>query len=352
MPLKSSPKGVGPPLKEVLDHIDRFIAESDYNKGADLLDVNRAAFEANRGTSIYVEYLVQDARLYVKRHRLGEAGPMLEKAEAAMERLDRPESEKARLRQFRMLASAEVVRAGGDELGALSVLDRAIASREERDATTGLVQLERARIMAVAGRGPDAVETMKKAIAIFEECSDSFGLARSYSNLSDVYGKLEDWGKALEAAKTGIDIAKANGHKRSEGFSSLNCAEALMRLGHLDKAKAFIMEAQDAFMKSEDHYFLAALNYMLGVLQNKEGAFELASESLETSMDNLEESDPRYLFALVHQEWATSLKALGDIEGAREHLEEAAAAWDGVPNPKAAQKVRDTLGSLNAAKGE
>lgn len=350
MASKKAPKSSGPPLKEALLKIDRLIGESDFAKGADLLDANRAAFEANRGTAVYVEYLIQDARLFIKRRRVGDAKPILDRAEAAIDRLNTPESEKARLGQFLLIARADAMRIAGEPKDAIALLEKAIRGRTEKDPITGYGTLELAKLLSEWGRVPDSVICLKQAIAIFEDCGDTFGLARSYSNLADVYGKLEEWGKAVEAARTGIDIAKANGHKRSEGFSSLNCAEALMRLGKLDEAKAFIMEAQDAFVKSEDHYFIAALNYMLGVLQNKEGAFELAADSLERSMENLEETDPRYLFALVHQEWAFSLKAIGDIESAKEHLEEAATAWEAVPNPKEAARVREMLAGLKDAK--
>lgn len=343
---KPAKPGSGYPLKDVLAQMDRFIAESDYAKGVDLLDANRTAFEANRGTSVHVEYLIQDGRLFTKRRRTKEAGVVFDKAEAAIRAFKAGEDELTRLRQFLMLAKADAERVSGEHEAAIALLKQALAIREDKDSITGNVYLEMAKLLSEWGQVQDSVDALKSAIEIFEACEDTFGLARSYSNLSDVYGKLEDWDKAVEAGKNGIAIAKANGYRRSEGFSSLNCAEALTRKGDLDQAKALIMEAQDAFTKSEDHYFIAALNYMLGVLQNKEGEYQLAAESLETSFDNLEDTDPKILYAMVHQEWAGALAGLGDAPGAKTHYEEAIAAWDAIPNEKEAKRVRKVLAGL------
>jgi len=343
--------GGGYPLKDVLFQINHLISESDYAKGADLLDANRIAFEANRGTSVYVEYLIQDGRLFTKRRRTKEAKAMFEKAESAMRSLGSSEEELSRLRQFLMLARADAERVSGEHDAAVFLLEQALKVREDKDHITGNVYLEMAKLLSEWGRAQDSVGALKSAIEIFKACGDTFGLARSYSNLSDIYGKLDNWDLALEAAKSGIAIAKANGHRRSEGFSSLNCAEALIHKGVIDQAKAFIMEAQKAFIKSEDRYFVAALNYMLGMIQNKEGAHKLAAESLEISLDNLEETDPKYLFALVHQEFGAALAGLGDAKGAKAQYEQAIAAWDAVPNVKEAKRVRETLKGLQDSAG-
>lgn len=343
---KPAKAGGGYPLKDVLHQIDRLIGESEHVKGVDLLDANRRAFEANRGTSVYIEYLIQDGRLFTKRRRTKEAKAVFKKAEAALRTFRAREEDDSRLRQFLFLARADAERVSGEHEAAIVLLKEAIAVREDKDSITGNVYLDMAKLLSEWGRVPESVDALNSAIDIFEGAGDTFGLARSYSNLSDVYGKLENWDKAVEAAKSGIAIAKANGHRRSEGFSSLNCAEALMRKGVLDQAKTFIMEAQDAFTKSEDRYFIAALNYMLGVLQNKEGEHRFAAESLETSFENLEETDPKILYAMVHQEWAGALAGLGDVPGAKNHYEEAIAAWDAIPNEKEAKRVRETLKAL------
>jgi len=343
---KPAKTGGGYPLKDVLFQVDRMIGESDYAKGADLLDANRVAFEANRGTSVFVEYLIHDGRLFTKRRRTKEAKAIFDKAEAAIRSLRTREEEISRLHQFLLLARADAERVSGEHEAAIALLKDALAVREDKDHITGNVHLEMAKLLSEWGRVQDSVGALKSAIEIFKACDDTFGMARSYANLSDVYGKLDNWDSSLEAAMSGITIAKANGHRRSEGFSSLNCAEALVHKGAIDMAKAFIMEAQKAFIKSEDRYFVAALNYMLGMIQNKEGDHSHAAESLELSLDNLEETDPKYLFALVHQEWGAALAGLGDTEDAKAHYEEAIAAWDAVPNEKESRRIRESMKAL------
>ena len=117
---------------------------------------------------------------------------------------------------------------------------------ESLDATEGKEDLAaRTRLgligaLLMIGRYPEAIQTGELAHQWFLSAGDEGGLAKLYTNLGNVYHRLDDHTRSVEYHAKAKGVFKANGDKRALALSMLNMANSLSAL--------------DRFAESDRHY--------------------------------------------------------------------------------------------------
>ncbi len=120
---------------------------------------------------------------------------------------------------------------------------------ESLDATKGKEDLAaRTRLgligaLLMSGRYSEAIQTGELAQQWFLAACDEGGLAKLYTNLGNVYHRLDDHARSLECHAKAKAVFKANGDTRALALSMLNMANSLSVL--------------DRFAESDRHYLAA-----------------------------------------------------------------------------------------------
>src|SRR5437016_14419694 len=122
---------------------------------------------------------------------------------------------------------------------ALGTLDT-VRGKEELSARTRLGLIG---ALLMSGRYSEAIQTAELAHQWFSSSGDDGGLAKLYTNLGNVYHRLDDHARSLEYHSKAKVVFKANGDKRALALSMLNMANSLSAL--------------DRFAESDRHYCAA-----------------------------------------------------------------------------------------------
>jgi DNA-binding CsgD family transcriptional regulator/tetratricopeptide (TPR) repeat protein len=163
---------------------------------------------------------------------------------------------------------------GRPEAG-LPVLNRALEIAEAVGATALIP-----RILASIGKGAvwrgqieEGLATLARGWALARAVQDGPALVVLAVAESDVLLKLARFQRAAEAAARGLDAARQAGLQSWElpGFLAANAAEALLALGHTERAAALI-DPLTAGPPEGDHWFAHALRAEIDLLRGEAGA--------------------------------------------------------------------------------
>ncbi|MGH2849180.1 MAG: BTAD domain-containing putative transcriptional regulator, partial [Solirubrobacteraceae bacterium] len=174
-----------------------------------------------------------------------------------------------------------------------------------------------AAALAASGRGDREANQRhyRLALAAASEAGDAVQLARVHANLSSKAVEDADYQLAIDEADRALTAAA--GHDMFGALAIANKAEALMRLGELDEARALL--AQSAEMFADLGSLTASAAYVLiGALDTERGDLARARVSLERARQLAEHGGE------VHAE-AAALCGLSrvlieeDLGGAREY---------------------------------
>lgn len=132
------------------------------------------------------------------------------------------------------------------------------------------------------GRSADALEALQKAAALARETGNKKGLSRALNNIGGLYGELGRFEESLSYLYQTIDLARELGDPVMQHSALLNVGALYIRLGDPDKAEAPLLES-----------------------------LRIARELKHSDMV----SNPSKVAT------ETSLQALGEMEGAREHYQ-------------------------------
>jgi len=97
--------------------------------------------------------------------------------------------------------------------------------------------------LLMSGRYSEALQTGESAQAWFLANGDDISLAKLYTNLGNVYHRLDDHARSLEYHEKARTIFKAKGDQRALALSTLNMANSLSSL--------------DRLIESDSHYATA-----------------------------------------------------------------------------------------------
>ena len=297
-------------------------------------------------------------------NREGRFGESLAHAEQALALLaDLPEASPERVETWRMIAQAQT--ALGDLANATATLAQAL---EVGRATLGAdsnkvanVENDLAVTLSSQGKYREAIAHMETSIAIVEKIRPGARIATALSvmNLGSLYESLGDYAKSESLMRGAIATIEADSPEEPQLDSYRgNLARTLMLRGDLAGARALIERAlaNIAAREGEDSFAYALQDFRLARIELAGGNVEAARQDLDDAYKTFDPLLPpeHGLRVQVTVMRALIAKAQSDLPAAQHLLEIAEAAQDhlGGADPINLAIIRVRLAAVLAARGD
>jgi ATP/maltotriose-dependent transcriptional regulator MalT/DNA-binding SARP family transcriptional activator len=178
----------------------------------------------------------------------------------------------------------------GEADEAARVAETARAQAEAGGEPAALAAAHVAAALVAASRGERELNSRhyRRALNAATRAEDSVQLARIHANLSSRAMEEGDYAGAIEEAD--LAISAAAGHNLFSALAMSNKAEALMRTGELEEARALLGQAIEMFTSLGSLLVCAPLAER-GALEAERGDFARARKSLERAYRLAEEAD-------------------------------------------------------------
>jgi class 3 adenylate cyclase/tetratricopeptide (TPR) repeat protein len=282
------------------------------------------------------EWGVREARILAG---LGEARYWLGEFESAVSPLTRAleiggTDPQIRANASRFLGDIELsIRGNPDRAEAL--LEQALAAARELGDPWTL-----ARTLLVAGWAPYWRNDKPKAREMFEEAlavaranpeGDPWAESRALGMVATLVEDEGDQEEALALSSEALAIAETSGDRFSVAVARESVGNALRRLGRLHEALPHLNGAVDAFRELGARWELASALTSKGILHRVAGRIDQAVKDLREAYRLCRELKERGIVTWTASQLAIALVRAGELQAAREVLEETAAAVSGGP---------------------
>jgi DNA-binding SARP family transcriptional activator len=186
------------------------------------------------------------------------------------------------------------------------------------------------------GRSSLAVETQRRALAIFQEVADVPGTATALSNLGAAYRDAGRFDEALACSRQAYEVDRARNEPGNMAISLYQIGLTLTAAGRAADAIPVICESLGALHQIGHRRGEALVLYALATAHTRLGQHDAAADHYRAALDiHLENGDRR------HQ--AATLNGLGDALHKTGRLRESHDAW------KHALAIYEELGAPDAA---
>jgi len=267
---------------------------------------------------------------------LGEARYWLGEFEAAVSPLTRAleiggTDPQIRADASRFLGDIELSIRGNPER-AEELLDRALAAARELGDPWTL-----ARTLLVAGWAPYWKNDKQKSREMFEEAlavaranpeDDPWAESRALSMVATLVEDVGDQEEALALSSEALAVAETSGDRFSVAVARESVGNALRRIGRLNEALPHLNAAVDAFRELGARWELASALTSRGILHRLAGRIDQAVKDLREAYRLCRELKERGIVTWTASQLAMALVRAGELQAAREVLEETAAVVD------------------------
>lgn len=305
---------------------------------------------AARGASLSDEQLAAEPELAFRFasacRRTGETARALSVA-----RLAEPE---ARRRGDRRTVG-ELVNLAGNALFELGRTDEAAARFDELlaaaadwgDAEFSARASNNLGILAnVRGRRDLALTAYQRAVAAYQRLGDLRGLAQTHYNMGISYRDLGFDQDADAQWRRAMDFAERGGHADVTGLAEVERALLKVRGGDPRMGEALAERARDRFERLGDPVRRGEAVRVLAAADRAQGRPEAARAKLDDALQAAVTHANALLHAEVQRDRGLLLRDLGDAEGAREALDDAAAQFQAMGAAAEAEAVRAIVAAL------
>jgi tetratricopeptide (TPR) repeat protein len=194
-----------------------------------------------------------------------------------------------------------------------------------------------ARTLLVAGWAPYWRNDKRKAREMFEEAlavaranpeGDPWAESRALSMVATLVEDEGDQGEALALSSEALAIAETSGDRFSVAVARESVGNALRRIGRLNEALPHLNAAVDAFRELGARWELASALTSRGILHRLAGRIDPAVKDLREAYRLCRELKERGIVTWTASQLAMALVRAGELQAAREVLEETAAVVD------------------------
>lgn len=132
-------------------------------------------------------------------------------------------------------------------------------------------------------RPEQAIETLRRALTIYQTLGDRRGQARCHNNIGIIFSRRNDWPNAQRAFTTAMSLARTAGAPDMWGLAGLNLGVSDMLCGEYDRARELFGEALAVFatVKYSERQLYALFN--LAHLDRERGVYDSAAELYEVA---------------------------------------------------------------------
>jgi tetratricopeptide (TPR) repeat protein len=237
----------------------------------------------------------------------------------------------------------EVAHWAGDEATGLARMDEGHALAVEHELVPVLLWTYWDRGLALCGMGryAEAIESLHEHIELCERVGDpGFWWCRSMNLLGWAYMDLCNWDLALDHNQRSVDRALEFGDPEIIRNGQLNVADCLLATGRPEPALRLLEQVEGAIAADVDPgaewmkwRYIQHLWASLGDAWLTSGDPSRAIEYADRCIERAEATATRRNVTKGRRARAAAMLAMGDAEGALEHLELALAAAREVGNP-------------------
>ena len=134
-------------------------------------------------------------------------------------------------------------------------------------------------------RWQQAKQRLEQALALWQTMDDAHNLMRVFINFGALYSKMEQAERALEYSHQALHQAQITGAKTAEGAILKNIAIAHRKIGNLDQAEEFAIQAEIIFRRFSDQAGLAKVWNTPGSIYTDQHKWDDARHSLKLSLE-------------------------------------------------------------------
>lgn len=177
-------------------------------------------------------------------------------------------------------------------------------------------------------QGPEnfskSIDYNNKAIEIQKKHGDISGLARSYSNLGDIYGDPIsqahlDKEKSMDYYTKALKIAEEIGDKSRQASMMGTIGFHYMEMGRYDQAKDLMVRSLNLFMEIGNLRGEMSGNYRIGALFRYTGDFAKSISHLEKAISMAKDLGNKDLENNAHESLSRTYQAMGNYKKAFDH---------------------------------
>lgn len=229
-------------------------------------------------------------------------------------------------------------------LAAIELRDAASTPEDEIYALRSL-----GRGYALLGDHDRAVMTLSDAVERFEPGMPETLLAELYRDTAGMLGELGRYEQALALVERGLDTVAGKDAPELEAALLVMRGSILGALGRLDEALASIQRAMDRPLSTPRQRIMRRNN--LGMIRKWRGELGLALEDFEAVFEQARSYGGEQLIVYALLELGDVERRLGNLDGAREHLDEALARAEAAGEARWQLFAHNYLAELAAAEG-
>jgi len=168
-----------------------------------------------------------------------------------------------------------------------------------------------------------ALDYYDRSLDIRKEIGDRAGIALSFDNIGEVYHAKGSFEKAVEYYNKGLEICREIDENWLLPVLNYRLADSLLSLGRVGEALTTANKALDYATEINSKSCIGKSHKVLGQIYREQGDLTRSLEELEIAGKTIAETKEKGEMATVLFERAMTLKAIGELEKARQLLEDA-----------------------------
>ncbi|MDO9537687.1 MAG: tetratricopeptide repeat protein [Thermoplasmata archaeon] len=198
------------------------------------------------------------------------------------------------------------------------------------------------------GQYAKAIEYYSKSIVELEKLGEYYELARAYNNIGDTYLHMNEWNKAIEALEKCREVSEKIGNRNMVAWAQFNTAEALAKIGELDKAEAYCINAQNICESQDDKIGMNGVFRCLGIIYRLKKDWDQAVENINKSIVILEILDIPFDLAATYFELGLTYEEMGEKMAAIDNYNIAKNYYESVGAKNQAESTAERVKTLQA----
>ena len=203
------------------------------------------------------------------------------------------------------------------------------------------------------GRMSEALATLHEGIAVARRNGDLFWFPRLPNCIGWVHRELQDFERALQYDRQGVEIGREHHVLEAEANSLINIGLDQIHAGDSEKTLAAFREVEGIFERDKWFRWRYNLRLQAGACEHwlAAGDLERASEYAQRLLESSTHHKARKWIAVAHKLLAEIAAARGDLAKAEAELNRGIEILRQFPAPLAAWKIYSSLGRLHARAG-
>ena len=203
-------------------------------------------------------------------------------------------------------------------------------------------------IASVRGRFDEAATNYTEALQTYQKARHRFGICQTYHNLGMTYAAQQEWEEALTCYTEGEKLARDMGTVDVVANILVGRASVQLNLGDPEEAETACQGAHIYYEQMQDRLGLAECEKVEGMICRERGQYAEAANLLRQGKQRFLHLENQLGVAECDLELGLVQQRGKDLEGARRHLQDAAALFEQIGAVAEVRRAKALLASLTS----